>query len=89
LKESREAFSGGETREYADMSNVRQVRILSAVSPRFPGRGQSFQGESGPKARPKGGVDGKQVNIPAPVLRSDAGAQTDNRSRLSDSCLRL
>ena len=45
-----------------------KVRILHAGYPRFPGPGSSAQGESGPKARPKGVVDGKQVNIPAPEL---------------------
>ena len=45
-----------------------QVKILHAESLRFPGEGKSAQGESGPKARPKGVVDGRQVNIPAPVL---------------------
>ena len=42
------------------------VRIHHAVSLRFPGQGSSSQGKSGPKARPKGVVDGKQVNIPVP-----------------------
>ena len=31
---------------------------------RFPGEGSSAQGKSGPKARPKGVVDGHQVKIP-------------------------
>ena len=42
------------------------VRIHLAVNLRFPGQGSSSQGKSGPKARPKGVVDGKQANIPAP-----------------------
>ena len=46
-----------------------------AVSPRFPAPRSSAQGESAPKARPKGVVDGKQVNIPAPILWSDAGVK--------------
>ena len=58
-------MAGDITRENADMSSVRQVRILSAENPRFPGRGQSFQGKSEPKARPKGVVDGRQFNITA------------------------
>ena len=45
----------------------KEVRILFAVSPRFPGEGKSAQGQSDPKARPKGVVDGQQVNIPVPV----------------------
>ena len=75
-------FAGGNTRAYADMSSVRKVRTLSTESSRFPGRGQSNQGESEPKARLKSVVDGKLVNIPIPKLWSDAGAQKDNESRL-------
>ena len=47
---------------------IKRVRIPFAESLRFPGEGKSAQGESGPKARPKGVADGQQVNIPAPVL---------------------
>ena len=32
----------------------------SAESTRFPGEGQSAQGQSGPKARPKGVADGQR-----------------------------
>ena len=35
-----------------------------AVNPRVPGPGKSSQGKPEPKARPKGVVDGQQVNIP-------------------------
>ena len=45
---------------------TRQVGSLSAESTRFPGEGQSAQGQSGPKARPKGVADGQTVNIPSP-----------------------
>ena len=55
------------------------VRIHLAVSLRFPGQGSSSQGKSGPKVRPKGVVDGKQVNIPAPLNMSD-GATKEGRS---------
>ena len=41
-----------------------QVKNLHAVSPRFPAQRFSAQGESDPKARPKGVVDGNQANIP-------------------------
>ena len=47
------------------------MRIHFAENPRFPGQGSSSQGESGPKARPKGVVDGKRVNIPVPLYLSD------------------
>ncbi len=81
--------AGGKTRANADMSSERRVRIPSAGSPRFPGSGQSPQVESEPKARPKGVVDGKRVNIPALDTGSDAGAQEDKQSRSLDSGLRL
>ena len=47
-----------------------RVKSPHAVSPRFPAQRSSAQGESDPKARPKGVVDGRQVNIP--VLGVDA-----------------
>jgi len=34
-----------------------------------------MEGESGPKARPKGVVDGKQVNIPVLILISYRGTK--------------
>ena len=46
---------------------INAVRICVAVNPRFPGQGHSSQGQSEPKARPKGVVDGRRVNIPVPV----------------------
>lgn len=45
---------------------IKRVRIPFAESLRFPGEGKSAQGQSVPKMRPKGVVDGQQVNIPAP-----------------------
>ena len=50
--------------ENAGMSSAIEVRILYTVCLRFPGEGSSSQGKSGPKARPKGVVDGQQVYIP-------------------------
>ena len=52
--------------ENAGMSSARRVRIPSTVCLRVPGEGSSSQGKSGPKARPKGVVDGNRVNIPEP-----------------------
>ena len=46
------------------MSSDKEARIPPAVNPRVPGPGESSQGKSDPKARPKGVVDGHQVNIP-------------------------
>ena len=59
------------------MSSERQVRILSAERLRFPGAGSSAQGKSGPKARPRGVVDGQQVEIPVlcTIVKSDGGTQ--------------
>ena len=43
------------------------MEILVAGIPRFPGAGSSARGQSAPKVRPKGVIDGQQVNIPALV----------------------
>ena len=48
---------------------IRGVGSPSAESTRFPGEGQSAQGQSGPKARPKGVADGHAVNIPRPGVK--------------------
>ena len=56
---------------------IKRVRIPFAESLRFPGEGKSAQGYSAPKTRPKGVVDGQQVNIPAPPLAVD-GTRTLN-----------
>ena len=44
-----------------------QVRILHTDRPRIPGEGSSALGKPGPKARPRGVVDGKQVESPVPA----------------------
>ena len=54
--------------ENAGMSSAREVRILSTVCLRVSGEGSSSQGKSGPKARPKGVVDGQRVDIPVPPI---------------------
>ena len=59
--------AGEHGRENAGVSSEMQVRILHTESPRIPGEGSSALGKSGPNARPKGVVDGKQAEIPAPV----------------------
>ena len=53
--------------ENAGVSSEMQVRILHTDRPRIPGEGSSALGKSGPNARPRGVVDGKQAEIPAPV----------------------
>ena len=55
--------------ENAGVSSEMQVRILHTESPRIPGEGSSALGKSGPNARPKGVVDGKQADIPVPVMQ--------------------
>ena len=50
---------------------IKQVRILFAESLRFPGEGNSAQGKSDPKVRPKGVADGQTVNIPSPPCAVD------------------
>ena len=54
--------SGGlYTRENAGISSESTVRICATENLRVPGEGSSAQGKSGPKARLKSVVDGKQV----------------------------
>ena len=62
------------------MSSERKVRILSAARLRVPGAGSSAQGKSGPKARPKGVVDGQLVDIPVLDM-----IVMEGRSRLRDA----
>ena len=49
---------GRDRRENAGISSESKVRILAVESLRFLGEGSSAQGKSGPKARPRGVVDG-------------------------------
>ena len=56
------------SRENVGISNESEVRIFAVENPRFPGEGSSSQGQSGPKARPKGVADGQQVDIPVPPI---------------------
>ena len=52
------------------------MKDFLAENPRFPAQRSSAQGESAPKARPKGVVDGKQVNIPVPVVNAMGGRRS-------------
>ncbi len=56
-----EKSGGVHTSENAGISSESMVRIHATENLRFPEEGSSSQGKSGPKARPKGVVDGKQV----------------------------
>ena len=58
---------------------IKEVRILFAESLRIPGEGSSAQGKSGPKARPKGVVDGKRVDIPVPMIYEDEAVTQKGR----------
>ena len=60
-----ERICGRDRRENAGISSESKARTLAVESLRFPGEGQSSQGKSGPKERPKGVSDGQQVEIPA------------------------
>ena len=50
------------------MSSESIVRIYTIENLRVPGEGSSARGKSGPKARPKGVVDGQLVEIPVPDM---------------------
>ena len=64
-----EKTCGRDRRENAGISSESVVEIYTVENLRFPEEGSSAQGKSGPKARPKGVVDGQQVEIPVlPVL---------------------
>ncbi len=56
--------AGTHRSENAGMSSARQVRILSTVRLRFPGKARPPWVSRGPKERPKGVSDGQQVDIP-------------------------
>ena len=47
------------------MSSEKCAKNTLTENPRIPGEGSSTQGQAGPKARPKGVVDGQQVDNPA------------------------
>ena len=76
-------------RENAGISSESKVRILAVESLRFPGEGSSAQGKSGPKARPKGVVDGQQVEIPVLLYNRTVGTRGESVSReRKDRCKR-
>jgi hypothetical protein len=56
------------------------VRIPPTENPRVPGPGDSAQGKSEPNMRPKGVVDGRQVNIPVlvDIRLTDGVTEKDN-----------
>ena len=58
------------------MSSESVVRIYTVENLRFPGGGSSAQGKPGPKARPKGVVEGSGVKSPRPAIIDNKGIQT-------------
>ena len=76
--------AGAVRSENAGMSSARWVRIPSTVCLRVPGEGSSSQGKSGPKARPKGVVDGQQVDIPVLASNRLKGGGTQEDRHASD-----
>ena len=76
-----ERICGRDRRENAGISSESKVRTLAVESLRFPGEGQSTQGKSGPKERPKGVSDGQQVEIPAlpKYLKSVSDAEVEDK----------
>ena len=56
------------------------MRIQCPENLRVPPQGSSTEGESGPKIRPKGVVDGQQVEIPVPPqsVMSDGVTEKDS-----------
>ena len=81
---------GGAIRsENAGVSSEMMVRIHHTVRPRFPGAGSSALGKSGPKARPKGVVDGQQVEIPVLLYNRTVGTRGESVGReRKDRCKR-
>ena len=64
-----ERACGAHGRENAGVSSGTWVRIPRTEDPRVPEEGSSALGKSGPKARPRGVVDGQLVNIPVPAIQ--------------------
>ena len=64
----------------ADVSHDKEVvKVSLAGRPRVPVQRSSGQGESVPKARPKGVVDGKRVNIPVLTFIAMGGRRRLNQ----------
>ena len=60
--------AGGITRDYADMSSENAGEKPAHRKPKVSSVKVICGGLVDPKARPKGVVDGKQVNIPVPSM---------------------
>ncbi|QHN97218.1 uncharacterized protein DS421_18g625510 [Arachis hypogaea] len=74
LEERTRASSGGRSgSENVGLSNANVGENPMPRNLRVPPQGSSTEGESGPKIRPKGVVDGQQVNIPVLPLVGPEG----------------
>ena len=65
------------------------VKSRHAGSPRFPAQRKSAQGESDPKMRPKGVVDGEQVKIPVLNYKCDGMTKEARLARCWKSWFKL
>ena len=72
--------AGGTTRAHGSMSSDKTSEKLVRRKPKVSWERVILPGLVGPKARPKGVVDGKQVNIPVPELWSDAGVKKGSQA---------
>ena len=72
VEAARASGRGPSTSDYADMSNEKPDGNSGRRNPKASRAGSSARGQSAPKARPKGVVDGQQVNIPARARRAQA-----------------
>lgn len=58
------------------------MRIQCPENSRVPAQGSSAQGQSGPKVRPKGVIDGKKAYIPSPFFISPEGRTNEEKDVL-------
>ena len=73
------SLAGGGRREHAGISSVNSDEKSGRRKPKVSWGRQIRPGLVGPKTRPKGVVDGQQVNIPVPLVwcLTEGGTQED------------
>uniref|UniRef100_A0A6N2L9E4 Uncharacterized protein ycf68 n=1 Tax=Salix viminalis TaxID=40686 RepID=A0A6N2L9E4_SALVM len=81
LEEAPRERGGRSGSENVGLSNATLVRIQCPENLRVPPQGSSTEGESGPKIRPKGVVDGQQANIPVLPLLSRGRRRLGKKGR--------
>ena len=69
---------GLHTSDHAGMSSEKPGENPGRRNPKVSWGRFVLPGLGGPKARPKGVVDGQQVNIPVPPCWSDGGTQYES-----------